>query len=488
MIYERRTYIMRKEVQANPAPFKLNMKRTMIIGFAFFGILLMWQVWDSYCSSFLSEIFMKALGTDDPKQVQYLVGVMMAIDNIAALIMMPIFGHLSDKTNTKIGKRMPYILIGTFVCSAVFPFIPIAFHYNNIVALILLMVITVFFAMMYRNPAVALMPDLTPKPLRSKANGIINIMGYVGGAVPTILGMFLVLSQYLKGKYDNDAGVWVPTSQTGNIWVIEVPFLLASILMITSVIVLFFLIKENKIKEEIKDELARGEEEAEISDSVANDDEKPMSKANLTMLLLILAAEFFWFMADNGVGTFMSNYTHYHLNADTSKLSINTIVSGLCSVAGFAVGGIIASKIGRKWTLFGGLAITVLAYALWLVLGLAIKPDGNFPLYIYAVFVLKGFGMALVHVNSFPVVVELCSAKKIGKFTGYYYMASMFAQTVTPIALGSLLLIPGFGFDLLPLYALACTAISLVIFIFVKSVKLNKTKIKTGLEALDTDE
>ena len=97
---------MEKQANANSAPFKLNMKRTMIIGFAFFGILLMWQVWDSYCSSFLSEIFKKALGTDDERQVQYLVGIMMAIDNIAALVMMPIFGHLSDKTNTRDRKSV----------------------------------------------------------------------------------------------------------------------------------------------------------------------------------------------------------------------------------------------------------------------------------------------------------------------------------------------------------------------------------------------
>ena len=472
-------YIMEgQQKTVSSSPFKLNMKRTMIIGFAFFGILLMWQVWDSYCSSFLSEIFMKVFQKDDPKDVQYLVGVMMAIDNIAALIMMPIFGRLSDKTNTKIGKRMPYIMIGTFVVACAFPFIPLAFHYNNLAALIILMVVTVFFAMMYRNPAVALMPDLTPKPLRSKANGIINIMGYIGGAVPTILGMFLVLSKYIIAHRTGE----------GNLWIIEVPFLLASVLMIASVIVLFVLIKENKIKEEIKDELARGEEEAEIADSVADDENKPMSKANKTMLILILLAEFFWFMADNGIGTFMTNYTIYHLQASTSQLSINTIVSGLCSVAGFAVGGIIASKIGRKWTLTGGLALTALAYVAWLILGLTVQPDGSFPIYIYVIFVFKGFGMSLVHVNSFPMVVELCSAKKIGRFTGLYYFSSMFAQTITPIALGSLLLIPGFGFELLPLYALACTTVSLVIFIFVKNVKLKKTEIKTGLEALDVDE
>ena len=106
---------------------KLNYKRTFIIGFAFFGILLMWQVYDNYCSTFLSELFMETYGADS-EDVQVLVGIMMAIDNIAALIMMPIFGRLSDRTNTRIGKRMPFILIGTFVCALIFPFIPIAYR------------------------------------------------------------------------------------------------------------------------------------------------------------------------------------------------------------------------------------------------------------------------------------------------------------------------------------------------------------------------
>lgn len=467
------------ETQATDKPFKLNYKRTFIIGFAFFGILMMWQVYDNYASSFLSELFMETFKTNKAEEVQYLVGMMMALDNLAALIMMPIFGRLSDKTNTRIGKRMPYILIGTFACAVVFPFMPVAFHYHSLAALIVLMAITVFFAMMYRNPAVALMPDLTPKPLRSKANGVINIMGYIGGAVPTILGLFLVLSKYLGKK---DAGSW----QDNNIWVIEIPFLLASVLMIVSVLILFFLIKENKIKEEIKDDLDRGEKEAEIADSV--EDDAPLSKANKTMLILILVAEFFWFMADNGIGTFMANYTIYHLDASTSSLSLNTIISGLMSVVGFVVGGLIASKIGRKWTLTAGLLLTLVAYVVWFILGLAIQPNGTFPIYIYAIFAVKGFGMSLVHVNSFPMVVELCNAKKIGRFTGLYYAASMLAQTVTPTLLGLLLLLDNFGFDLLPLYALICIAISSGLFFFVKSVKLNKTKIKVGLEALDQDD
>ena len=201
---------------------KLNFKRTMVIGFAFFGILLLWQVYDSWCPTFLTELFGKAmygeaawLAVRDIKNakevlnVQYLVGIMMAIDNLAALILLPIFGHLSDKTNTKIGKRMPYIIVGTLVSAISFPFIPILFHYNSLVGTLLMMFIVVIFMMMYRNPAVALMPDLTPKPLRSKANGIINIMGYIGGACATFVGMGFVLSQYLGTKVVNAFGYTV---------------------------------------------------------------------------------------------------------------------------------------------------------------------------------------------------------------------------------------------------------------------------------------
>ena len=543
------------ESTATAKPFKLNVKRTMLIGFAFFGILLLWQVYDSWCPTFLSELFTKMANANyegwrlaayefselarqnlqwaqeatNPaiaegfraqaeifasqsnalikqcnsavEDQQYLVGIMMAIDNIAALILLPIFGSLSDKTKTPIGKRMPYILVGTFACAVAFPFVPVFFYYNNLAGVIALMAIVVLFAMMYRNPAVALMPDITPKPLRSKANGIINIMGYIGGAFATVVGIFFVLSQFLGSAtqhmtYKVDGNVVESLSLIikshswayGNIWAIEAPFLIGSVLMLVSAIVLFIKIKENAIIEEMKDEMARGELEAEVVDKVSED--KPMSKANKIMLILILVAEFFWFMADNGIGTFMGNYTVYYLGAESSGNMINTIVGGVGSVVGFAIGGIIASKIGRKWTLTGGLGLTAVAYSLWLILTFtAIKPgSGVFPWWIYAIWFVKGFGMSLVHVNSFPMVVELCPNSKIGKFTGLYYAASMAAQTITPIALGTLLLHPNFSWQFLPVYALACVGASIVVFIFVKNVKNSKTGFKKGLEALDSDE
>ena len=467
--------------QKESVALKLNIKRTIIIGFAFFGILLLWQVYDSWCPTFLTELFKDAFpNITNEKEVQYLVGIIMALDNLAALILLPIFGALSDKTKTPIGKRMPYILVGTLVCAVVFPFIPVFFHYHNIAGVIIMMLIIVIFMMMYRNPAVSLMPDMTPKPLRSKANGIINIMGYIGGAFATVVGIVFVLSDYLG---TNGTDTWA----YNNIWVIEVPFLLASVLMVVSCLVLFFNIKENKIEAEVAEEMKRGEELSELTEKVVDD--KPLTKTNKIMLILILAAEFFWFMSDNGIGTFMTNYTIYHLGASSSSSMINTIVGGVGSVIGFAIGGLIAGKIGRKWTIVGGLSLTLVSFVLWAIFNVTLpefaENSGVFPVFLYVVWFVKGFGMSLVHVNSYPMVVELCNSKKIGKFTGYYYAASMAAQTITPVALGSILLVPTFDFGILPIYALICTGVALVIFIFIKNVKTVKTSFKKGLETMD---
>ena len=288
---------------------KLNYKRTFLIGFAFFGILLLWQVYDSWCPTFLTDIFANRmygltsaeLKLSDPSKilnVQWLVGIIMACDNLAALILLPIFGRLSDKTKTPIGKRMPFILIGTVISAIAFPFIPLFFHNNSIGGMVAMMAIVLIFMMMYRNPAVALMPDITPKPLRAKANGVINIMGYLGGAFATVLGIFLKLSDYIN-----------VTDRAQKMWIIEIPFIVASVLMIISALVLFLTIKENKLAAELKEDMEEGERQAAIENPVT--DEGPMSAANKRMLLSILGAEFLWFMADNAIGTYIGNYVIY---------------------------------------------------------------------------------------------------------------------------------------------------------------------------------
>ena len=474
----------------SPRGLKLNYKRTFLIGFAFFGILLLWQVYDSWCPTFLTDIFarnmyglssaeLKAGDPDKILNVQWIVGIIMACDNLAALILLPIFGNLSDKTKTPIGKRMPYILIGTMVAAMAFPFIPILFHNNNIVGMVIMMAVVLLFMMMYRNPAVALMPDITPKPLRAKANGIINIMGYFGGAFATVLGIFLKLSDYINAP---DAA--------RKLWIIEIPFIVASILMVVSAFVLFFTVKENKLAEQMKDEMEEGEKLAAIATPVTDD--APMSKENKRMLLAILAAEFLWFMADNAIGTYIGNYVIYYLKSASSSTMLLTIIGGVASVAGFAIAGMIADKIGRKWTITSGLAITIAALAVMCFVsptGKAVGANGeySFPALLFAVWAVKGFGMALVHNCSFPMVVELCSSKKIGKFTGFYYAASMSAQTVTPILLGLVFKVT-LNWAALPIYSTVMFALSCLVFaLLVKNIKAKKVENVHGLEAIDGD-
>ena len=474
-----------------PYGLKLNYRRTFLIGFAFFGILLLWQVYDSWCPTFLTDIFarrmynmssaeLKAGDADKILNVQWIVGIIMACDNLAALILLPIFGNLSDKTHTPIGKRMPYILTGTFVAAVAFPFIPLFFHKNNIAGMVIMMAVVLLFMMMYRNPAVALMPDITPKPLRAKANGIINIMGYFGGAFATVLGIFLKLSDYINAA-----------DEARKIWTIELPFIIASILMVISALVLFFTIRENELAEEMKEEMELGEKLAAIETPV--DDDKPMSAANKKMLLGILAAEFLWFMADNAIGTYIGNFVIYYLNSVSSATMILTIVGGLASVIGFAIAGSIADKIGRKWTVSTGLGITFLA----LLVMCTARPTGRvtgvhgefaFPSILFVVWAIKGFGMALVHNCSFPMVVELCSSKKIGRFTGFYYAASMSAQTVTPILLGLVFKVT-LAWRALPVYSAILIALSFLVFTSqVKNIRARKVANVKGLEALGDDD
>ena len=470
---------------------KLNYKRTCLIGFAFFGILLLWQVYDSWCPTFLTDIFARSfysmssaeLKASDPEKilnVQWVVGIIMACDNLAALILLPIFGRISDRTVTPIGKRMPFILVGTFVAAVAFPFIPLFFHLNNIVGMVVVMAIVLIFMMMYRNPAVALMPDITPKPLRAKANGIINIMGYLGGAFATVLGIVWKLSSYINAPDDSRS-----------LMTIELPFIIASVLMVISALVLFGTVKENKLAEEMKEDMEEGERQAAIETPI--EDDKPMSPANRKMLFAILAAEFLWFMADNAVGTYIGNYVIYYLNSVSSATMILTIIGGLASVAGFATAGIIADKIGRKWTISTGLGVTVIAYIVMCFVrktGIAVGEFGEnaFPVLLYVVWVIKGYGMALVHNCSFPMVVELSSSKTIGKFTGFYYTASMSAQTVTPVLLGLIFTRTGV-WSALPVYALILTILSFAVFTaLVKNIKAKKVENVSGLEALGADD
>lgn len=453
-------------------PLKLNYKRTFVIGFAFFGILMLWQVYNTYCPLILTELFKNVFGITDEKQVQYIVGVLMACDNIVALFMLPIFGKLSDTTHTRFGKRMPYIVIGTIASAIVFPLIVVMFLLNSLVGVIIMLTLTLLFMQMYRNPAVSLMPDVTPKPLRSKANGIINIVGYIGAILG---GAMAMIFPFVKDTIDQPKLI--------------IPFIITAVCMLVTCAFLFFKVKENKIEVEIADDLKRGEEETELIEAVEED--KPLSMANKRSLIILIAALFLWFAAFNAVETFWSTYGAYHLNI--SNYSLFTIVLTIASLISFFPASIVSDKIGRKWTIIIGLALLVVA-----LVGLIFVPraDATFVkdgitynkahILLFPCFIVAGIGWAFVNCCSYPMVVELSNKKNIGKYTGIYYAASMAAQSLTPVVAGLAVFFAD-AWNVLFIYSSALMGLSLLVFFFVNNVKTKKSEKKKGLEVFDQD-
>lgn len=485
-------------------------RRTIWIGLAFFGILLVWQLYNSYCSPMLSFLFARsdyssevaagaAAGYTTMKdllahgyiteqmylQIQWKVGIIMALDNIAALFIMPIFGHLSDKTKSKLGKRMPYIIIGSVVTAIVLPFIP--FFFSNgmasadasvigmLVGMICTMVVIIVFMMSYRSPAVALMPDLTPKPLRSKANGLINVVGYVGGAVGSIFAIVIPVTKYIDGS-------------NRSLWMLEIPFIVCSVVLLISLGLLLYKVRENKLHAELDEEIRRGDvlgESAEIVEENAK-----LSKNNMRNLILILIAEMFWFMSLNAVETFQTNYVMFWLNTSSAGGAIMTVISGAASVVGFLVAGIIADKIGRKWTIFLGICVVAACYVAYAFVP-KVEPsadvgvfESSLPWIFFILLPTIGLGSSLIHICSFPLVTDYCTADKLGRFTSLYYTASMLAQSLTPIVIGFIFI--NTSWQALPIYSASLMGVAGLVFFFVKAPKRNDTaKNAKGLEALE---
>ncbi len=462
---------MEKNVQTKDRKLSLNYKRTLIIGFAFFGILMLWQVYNTYCPVILTQLLKEQLGQTE-EEVQYLVGVLMAMDNVFALFMLPIFGWLSDKTKTKLGKRMPYIIGGTILASIALIFLPITYAADSLVGFIITMALVLIFMQAYRNPAVSLMPDITPKPLRAKANGVINLVGYVGAISAGAIALFITTKKYF-------------VDSRGTI-MMYLPFIIAAILMIASMTVLAITIKENKIVDEMKEEMARGELEAEVEEPLVEN--QKLSKRNKRFLTILIIAIFLWFAAFNAVETFWSNYCTFYI--DFKSFSLGIIILTVASLITFIPAGFLADKIGRKWTIVIGLILMILSMIGIFFIGPIFTGvttvEGLFALAYYAFFVVAGIGWALINCCSYPMVVELATASTVGKFTGIYYAASMLAQSLTPIALGALV---GTSFAwpvMFPYSAILFTA-SLIVFLFIGNAKGKKTESKKGLEAFNQD-
>ena len=439
---------------------KLNSRRTILTGLSFLSICAFWQMYDNVIPLILTKTF---------RMNETFSGAIMAADNILALFLLPFFGARSDKTNTKIGKRMPYILFGTGCAVLLMNLLPLIdnryaqspspFKTASFVIVLGLLLVAMG---TYRSPAVALMPDLTPKPLRSRANAIINLMGAVGGIL--YLGVAAVLYSQKRldamGLTKADRLDYQPL------------FLIVSAIMFVSVGVLFLTIKEPKLAKENQDLEAQHPETDSSGHEVLP---KPVKKS----LGFLLASIALWFAGYNGVTTWFTTYVASVMGQGLGGASTCLLIATGGAIVSYIPVGALAAKIGRKRTIQLGVILLAACFALGYVLTTSFS---SINAVMFLVFALVGLAWAAINVNSLPMVVEMCRGSDVGKFTGYYYTASMAAQVMTPVLAGTLM--RNISYKILFPYAAVFVFLSFVTMCFVRHGD-GRAEAKTGLSAFE---
>ena len=439
---------------------KLDNKRTILVGLAFLSICTFWQLYDSIVPLILTNTF---------HLDETISGVIMAADNVLALFLLPLFGALSDRSEHRLGRRMPFILFGTGCAVILMNLLPV---FDNgyaaqasplkLASFIVVLGLLLVAMGIYRSPAVALMPDVTPKPLRSRGNAIINLMGAVGGI------LYLAL-----------AAVLYPNSRVAGLAHVNYQplFIAVSAIMFVSVGVLFLTVKEPKLAAEQKALEAKHPEWNLAEDDGSGSERLPKEVQRSLMFLLFSIA--LWFIGYNAVTTWFTTYVSVVMGQALGGASQCLLVATAGAVVSYIPVGALASKIGRKKTILGGVALLAVCFFLGFLL--TANADAITPV-MYVCFALVGFAWAAINVNSLPMVVEMCRGSDIGKFTGYYYTFSMAAQVITPILSGFLLRHVSY-LTLFP-YASLFVAASFVTMLFVRHGDV-KVEAKKGLEAFE---
>ena len=517
---------------------KLNLKRTMLVGFAFFLISAFWQAYDATIPVILTNKFGMS---------QTWSGAIMALDNVLAVFMLPVFGAISDKCTSRFGKRTPFITIGTIIaalalvglsftdnaqlgnlrkvaaiddpaalqvlyeakadtqlitpegetfllsdlfteeeftaitCKITDPetgktvtnpdytnyVAPVRQSYaagvtasnpGTLIAFVVLLLIVLVAMATFRSPAVALMPDVTMKPLRSKANAIINLMGTAGGILVLVLGIVFATSavQNALMSYTVYYGV------------------IAAIMLLSLLIFLLTVREPRWVKEMQADSIKYGVEEKTEEDS---GEKRALSAGEKKSLILILLSIALWFFGYNAV---TSKYAVYAGNILDKDYNTTMLLAQAAAIVAYVPAGNVASKIGRKKTILAGVVMLCVAFT---VAGFMRVESPTWMMNV--MFILAGIAWATINVNSFPMVVEMCSGADVGKYTGFYYTASMSAQIATPMLSG--LLMDKLGMTILFPYAAIFVALAFVTMSLVKHGD-NKVEAKKGLEALDIDD
>ena len=406
---------------------KLNYKRTILVGFAFFLISAFWQAYDTIVPLILTNKF----GMEQAKS-----GIIMSLDNIFAVVLLPVFGMLSDKTRTPFGKRTPYITFGCILASI---FIAVLGFTSSLIWFVVILLACLLSMATFRSPAVALMPDVTLKPLRSKGNAIINLMGTAGGML--VLGMSIVFKTNVAGKTDFTS------------YLISV-----AAVMLIALVVFLLTVKETKWAEEAEAKNAELDREAAENGKDEPQALRGLTKSELVSLVLILASVALWYIGYNAV---TSKYSVYATEVLKVPYNVTLLVAQGAAIVSYIPVGIVASKLGRKKTILAGVAMLASAF-----FAASFIKEGTPAIVMYLLFCLAGIGWATINVNSFPMVVELAKGGDVGKYTGFYYTASMAAQIVTPIFSG--FLVDKIGWWIFFPYAATFSTMAFVTMFFVK--------------------
>ena len=442
---------------------KLNYGRTVRIGFAFLAICAFWQMYNNVIPLILTNTF---------HMNESLSGAIMAADNVLALFLLPLFGSLSDKCKSPMGRRKPFILAGTVLSVLLMLLVPVLdnryFSYpSKGLSMVFVCVLGLLLIAMgtYRSPAVALMPDLTPKPFRSRANAVINLMGALGGIIYLILASILYSEARTKGLAHVN---YLPL------------FLIVAAIMVLSLLIVLFTINEPALRLQVEN-YEKDHPEQETA-PVGDDGSRTLPPAVKRSLIFLLISVSLWFISYNAVETWFTTYAQRMWGMSLGSASLCLTIATGGAILSYIPIGQAAARFGRRRVIMAGV---VLLASCFLVLFIYTLLSDSFHPVLYLLLLLIGLAWAAINVNSLPMVLEMCSGAEIGRFTGLYYTFSMAAQIVTPVAAGTLM--NRIGYTSLFIYS---TLFAGMAFLTMSQVKHGDTKVqaKHGLEAYDIDD
>ncbi len=460
---------------------KLHTWHTILTGFAFLTSSIAWAIYDPYITKILNRLlsesdwisslsqklneafpilakFAETQGQDvnvaggGITLVPLFIGVIMTFDNIFGVIFQPTFGKLSDRCRSKLGKRRPFIVYGAPVSAILFAIIPWVALKSTLPVTMLFIILFVFSMSLWRAPAVALMPALTPPELRSEGNAIINLMGGVGSVVGMVAGT-LVSAIYLAVT-----GVKV-TAENEQQTSFPYVFLLGAIVMIIGMLVVRLFVKEPSSLQDVAAKNQYADEKAAKKAEKAARKADKLSKGERKSLIFMLGGLFFLFCGTNAITTFFALFAEEVLGKSTGEATIMTTIFAVCSAAAAIPAGKMGKKLGRKKTILIGLVVFMAVFLLYVVTrSMAI---------IWLALILGGFANMLITVNTLPLVLDIGGIDKVGTFTGYYYTATFSAQIASPIIYGIVRMLSGTYLSLF-VYSPMMFILSILCILFVK--------------------